>query len=96
MVLRGLAKAKNFTLGPTAPLKSFSQNIKAVPDKNKLINISNEKHALSNTIQNNKLYEYEKKTKRSFDNIVSTLRKLLTFNIMKIFLKMPKKYLKKI
>ncbi|SVD99150.1 uncharacterized protein METZ01_LOCUS452004, partial [marine metagenome] len=39
MVLRGLAKAKNFTLGPTAPLKSFSQNIKTVPDKNKFINI---------------------------------------------------------
>ena len=76
MVLRGLAKAKNFTLGPTAPLKSFSQNIKTVPDKNKLINISNEKHALSNTIQNNKLYEYEKKTKRSFDNIVSTLKEI--------------------
>ena len=76
MVLRGLAKAKNFTLGPTAPLKSFSQNIKTVPDKNKLINISNEKHALSNTIQNNQLYEYEKKTKRSFDNIVSTLKEI--------------------
>ena len=76
MVLRGLAKAKNFTLGPTAPLKSFSQNIKTVSDKNKLINISNEKHALSNTIQNNKLYEYEKKTKRSFDNIVSTLKEI--------------------
>ena len=77
MVLRGLAKAKNFTLGPTAPLKSFSQNIKTVSDtNNKLINISNETHALSNTTQNNKLYEYEKKTKRSFDNIVSTLKEI--------------------
>ena len=27
MVLRGLAKAKNFSLGPTAPMKSFSEHI---------------------------------------------------------------------
>ena len=27
MPLRGLAKAKNFTLGPTAPMKTFTENI---------------------------------------------------------------------
>ena len=27
MPLRGLAKAKNFTLGPTAPMKTFTENV---------------------------------------------------------------------
>ena len=76
MVLRGLAKAKNFTLGPTAPLKSFSQNIKTVIKTKELINTSYEIHALTNKIQNKELYEYETKTKRSFDNIVSTLKEI--------------------
>tara|TARA_B100000945_G_scaffold234496_1_gene190682 strand:- start:692 stop:2221 length:1530 start_codon:yes stop_codon:yes gene_type:complete len=76
MVLRGLAKAKNFTLGPTAPMKSFSENINPVRKERKPIKANNKTHVLTNNIVNKKLYEYETKTKNSFDNIVSTLKEI--------------------
>ncbi len=76
MVLRGLAKAKNFTLGPTAPLKSFSQNINPEINTSRRQSKFRKLHELTNDVQNKKLYEYETKTKTSFDNIVSTLKEI--------------------
>ena len=59
MPLRGLAKAKNFTLGPTAPMKTFTENIHS--QNNKINNLRNavKIHKLTNNSQNEKLYKYE-------------------------------------
>ena len=55
MPLRGVAKAKNFTLGPTAPMKTFTENVHIqTKDTNVLISgppaafINNEAHTHEN------------------------------------------------
>ena len=74
MPLRGLAKAKNFTLGPTAPMKTFTENIHIqAKGSNDLIN-SGKSHNLTNDNQNENLYSYESKIKSDFDEIVPTLK----------------------
>ena len=87
MVLRGLAKAKNFTLGPTAPMKSFSEHIDPKIKTRKLRNRSGESHHFTDQLQNKKLYEYELKTKKSFDDIVSTLKEIAYIQHKENFLK---------
>ena len=87
MVLRGLAKAKNFTLGPTAPMKSFSEHIDPKIKTRKLRNRSGEIHHFTDQLQNKKLYEYELKTKKSFDDIVSTLKEIAYIQHNENFLK---------
>tara|TARA_Y100001968_G_C19431528_1_gene757334 strand:+ start:1457 stop:2986 length:1530 start_codon:yes stop_codon:yes gene_type:complete len=76
MVLRGLAKAKNFSLGPTAPMKSFSEIVNPDLKTRKSFTISNTIHQLTNKGENKKLYQYETNTKKSFDSIVSTLKEI--------------------
>ncbi len=76
MVLRGLAKAKNFSLGPTAPMKSFSEIINPELKTKKSLTLSNQIHVLTNKVENKKLNSYETKTKKSFDDIVSTLKEI--------------------
>ncbi len=73
MPLRGLAKAKNFTLGPTAPMKTFTENIHA---KSKELENSLKRHNLTNKLENEKLYKYESQIKGDFDNIVPTLKEI--------------------
>ena len=73
MPLRGLAKAKNFTLGPTAPMKTFTENIHA---KSKKLENSLKRHNLTNKLENEKLYKYESQIKGDFDNIVPTLKEI--------------------
>ena len=76
MPLRGLAKAKNFTLGPTAPMKTFTENIhRQTNDVNNLRN-SQKTHNLTNVSQNEKLHKYESQIKSNFDNIVPTLKEI--------------------
>ena len=87
MVLRGLAKAKNFTLGPTAPLKSFSEHIDPKIKTRKLRNKSGKCHHFTDQLKNKKLYEYELKTKKSFDDIVSTLKEIAYIQHNQNFLK---------
>ena len=76
MVLRGLAKAKNFTLGPTAPMKSFSEHIDPKIKTKNLIKRFDKNHHLTDSFKNKKLYDYETKTKKSFDDIVSTNKEI--------------------
>ena len=64
MPLRGLAKAKNFTLGPTAPMKTFTENIQTKESKN--LRNSGKSHKLTNNIQNENLFRYESKIKSDF------------------------------
>ena len=61
MPLRGLAKAKNFTLGPTAPMKTFTENIHTQTKKSNDLGNSGKSHKLTNSIQNENLYRYESK-----------------------------------
>ena len=76
MPLRGLAKAKNFTLGPTAPMKTFTENINIqTKEANKLKN-SGKKHSLTNDVQNENLYKYESEIKSDFERIVPTLKEI--------------------
>ena len=76
MPLRGLAKAKNFTLGPTAPLKTFTENIHTQTKKSNDLGNSGKSHKLTNIIQNENLYRYESKIKSDFDEIVPTLKEI--------------------
>ena len=87
MVLRGLAKAKNFTLGPTAPMKSFSENIDPKLKTRKPRNNLDKNHHLTDQLKNQKLYEYEVKTKKSFDDIVNTLKEIAYIQHNENFLK---------
>ena len=87
MVLRGLAKAKNFTLGPTAPMKSFSEYIDPKIKTRKLRNRSGKSHHFTDQLKNKKLYEYELKTKKSFDDIVYTLKEIAHIQHNENFLK---------
>ena len=74
MPLRGLAKAKNFTLGPTAPMKTFTENIHRQTNKVKNLKNTKNSHRLTNVSQNEKLFQYESQIKSNFDNIVPTLK----------------------
>ena len=87
MVLRGLAKAKNFSLGPTAPMKSFSEIINPELKTRESYNIYNKIHDLTNKVENKRLYDYETKTKKSFDKIVSTLKEIAYIQHNENFLK---------
>ena len=87
MVLRGLAKAKNFTLGPTAPMKSFSEHIDPKVKTTRQIKRFDKNHHLTDHFKNKKLYEYEIKTKKSFDDIVSTLKEIAYIQHNENFLK---------
>ena len=76
MPLRGLAKSKNFTLGPTAPMKTFTENIhKQTNNFNNRVN-TQKTHNLTDVLQNEKLYQYESQIKDDFDNIVPTLKEI--------------------
>ena len=76
MPLRGLAKRKNYTLGPTAPMKTFTENIHSQTNNfNNQVNI-HKTHNLTNVSQNEKLYQYESKIKSNFDNIVPALKEI--------------------
>ena len=76
MPLRGLAKAKNFTLGPTAPMKTFTENIHSQTKKSNDLRNSGKSHKLTNSIQNENLFRYESKIKSDFDEIVPTLKEI--------------------
>jgi len=52
MPLRGLAKAKNFTLGPTAPMKTFTENIHIQTKESNNLRDFGKSHKLTNNIQN--------------------------------------------
>ena len=73
MPLRGLAKAKNFTLGPTAPMKTFTENIHIQTKESNNFRNSGKSHKLTNNIQNENLFRYESKIKSDFDEIVPCL-----------------------
>ena len=76
MPLRGLAKSKNFTLGPTAPMKTFTENVhKQTNNLNNRVN-TQKTHNLTDVLQNEKLYQYESQIKNNFDNIVPTLKEI--------------------
>ena len=87
MVLRGLAKAKNFSLGPTAPMKSFSEHIDSKIKTKELIKRFDKNHPLTDSFKNKKLYDYEIRTKKSFDDIVSTLKEIAYIQHNENFLK---------
>ena len=73
MPLRGLAKSKNFTLGPTAPMKTFTENVHKQTNKfNNGVN-TQKTHNLTDVLQNEKLFQYDSQLKYNFDNIVPTL-----------------------
>ena len=76
MPLRGLAKAKNFTLGPTAPMKTFTENIHIQTKESNNLRNSVKSHKLTNNIQNENLFRYESKIKSDFDEIVPTLMEI--------------------
>ena len=76
MPLRGLAKAKNFTLGPTAPMKTFTENIHLQNNDVNTLRSTDKTHNLTNNSQNEKLYKYENQIKNSFDKIVPTLKEI--------------------
>ena len=76
MPLRGLAKAKNFTLGPTAPMKTFTENIHLQTKESNNFRNSGKSHKLTNNIQNENLFRYESKIKSDFDEIVPTLKEI--------------------
>ncbi len=72
MPLRGLAKAKNFTLGPTAPMKTFTENIQTQTKEASNLKRAGNNHVLTNDLQNQNLYSYESEIKSDFDRIVPT------------------------
>ena len=76
MPLRGLAKAKNFTLGPTAPMQTFTENIHIKTKESNSFRNSGKSHVLTNNIQNENLFRYESKIKSDFDEIVPTLKEI--------------------
>ena len=76
MPLRGLAKAKNFTLGPTAPMKTFTENIHTQTKEASNLKRARKDHILTNDDQNQNLYRYESEIKSDFDRIVPTLKEI--------------------
>ena len=89
MAYRNLAKKS--LRGPTAPMKRFvdletkdlnSEVIKTTnsfSDEIKTISSFSSDHSLTNSQENQKLNQYEKKVKGRFDNIVPLLRKVSSF-----------------
>ena len=86
MPLRGLAKAKNFTLGPTAPMKTFTENIKTQTDIAKRLDNTGKRHKLTNKAENEKLFKYETEIKNNFDKIVPTLKEIAQLQHKKDFI----------
>ena len=76
MPLRGLAKAKNFTLGPTAPMKTFTENIHIQTKESICRKNTCKNHNLTNNLENEILYKYESEIKSDFDKIVPTLKEI--------------------
>ena len=76
MPLRGLAKAKNFTLGPTAPMKTFTENVHIQTKQSSKLKKYGKNHSLTNDLQNETLYRYESEIKNDFDQIVPTLKEI--------------------
>ena len=76
MALRGMAKAKNFTLGPTAPMKTFTENVNVQTRDYKNLNNHDKSHNLTNNSENERLYKYESQIKSNFDKIVPTLKEI--------------------
>ena len=76
MPLRGLAKAKNFTLGPTAPMKTFTETIHTQTKEASNLKRAGKDHILTNDLQNQNLYRYESEIKSDFDRIVPTLKEI--------------------
>jgi len=87
MPLRGVAKAKNFTLGPTAPMKSFTENINLQTKETIYKKNPNKTHPLTNSIENEKLFKYENEIKSSFDKIVPTLKEIARAQHQEDFIK---------
>ena len=62
--------------GPTAPMKTFTENIhKQTNNFNNRLN-TQKTHNLTDVLQNEKLYQYESQIKNNFDNIVPTLKEI--------------------
>ena len=95
MPLRGLAKAKNFTLGPTAPMKSFTENIHIQTKESNSLRNSGKSHALTNNTQNENLYRYESKIKNDFDEIIPTLKEIARIQHHEEFISNAQKISKK-
>ena len=91
MPLRGLAKAKNFTLGPTAPMKTFTENIHQQTSRGQSLKISGKSHSLTDNSENKKLYEYENQIKSDFDNIVPTLKEIAQIQHHEDFIELAQK-----
>ena len=87
MPLRGLAKAKNFTLGPTAPMKTFTENIHIQTKESNISKNSGKNHSLTDDHKNQKLYDYENKIKSDFDEIVPTLKEIARLQHHEDFIK---------
>ncbi len=87
MPLRGLANAKNFTLGPTAPMKTFTESIHLTTQEtiDKKVSIFN--HKLTNNKVNENLYKYENQIKSDFDKIVPTLKEIARAQHQEDFIK---------
>jgi len=94
MPLRGLAKAKNFTLGPTAPMKTFTEKIHIQRKESNNFRNSGKSHKLTNNIQNENLFRYESKIKSDFDEIVPTLKEIARIQHHEDFIKIFKNVLK--
>ena len=87
MPLRGLAKRKNYTLGPTAPMKTFTENIhKQTNNFNNQIN-PHKTHNWTNVSQNERLNQYESQIKSNFDKIVPTLKEIARIQHQDNFIK---------
>ena len=74
MPLRGLAKRKNFTLGPTAPMKTFTENVHR--KNNNFDNRVNtyKTHNWTNVSQNEKLNQYESQIKKERELLVMNMK----------------------
>ena len=91
MPLRGLAKAKNFTLGPTAPMKTFTENIHKKTKEINAIKNHGKNHILTNHHDNENLYKYESEIKNDFDKIVPTLKEIARVQHHEDFIKIAQR-----
>ena len=71
-----MAKSKNFTLGPTAPMKTFTENINLQSNSSKQLGNAGKSHNLTDKSENVKLYKYESQIKSNFDEIVPALKEI--------------------
>ena len=91
MPLRGLAKAKNFTLGPTAPMKTFTENIQKKTKEKNAIKNHGKNHILTSHHDNENLYKYESEIKNDFDKIVPTLKEIARVQHHEDFIKIAQR-----